>query len=132
MNRNSLLFSRLLQGHYVSFSHQWTIIGLLMTNSMTTEEWEAPLGRQLRDLRLRKNVDQRRLAEQAGVALNAVKNLEAGKGATVKSLVKVLRALGRVEWIDSLAPSVSISPLQMLKPKPSRQRASRGKGTQHV
>jgi len=103
-----------------------------MTNSMTTEEWEATLGRQLRDLRLRQNVDQRQLAEQAGVALNVVKNLEAGKGATVKSLVKVLRALGRGEWIDSLAPSVSISPLQMLKPKPSRQRASRGKGTPHV
>jgi transcriptional regulator with XRE-family HTH domain len=104
-------------------------MGLLMTNSMTTEEWEATLGRQLRDVRLRQNVDQRRLAEQAGVALNAVKNLEAGKGATVKSLVKVLRALGRVEWMDSLAPVASISPLQMLKSKPSRQRASRGKGT---
>jgi transcriptional regulator with XRE-family HTH domain len=103
-----------------------------MTESMTTEEWEVTLGRQLRDLRLRQNVDQRQLAEQAGVALNVVKNLEAGKGATVKSLVKVLRALGRVEWLDSLAPAVSISPLQMLKSKPSRQRASRGKGTPHV
>jgi transcriptional regulator with XRE-family HTH domain len=103
-----------------------------MTNSMTIEEWEATLGRQLRDLRLRQNVDQRRLAEQAGVALNVVKNLESGKGATVKSLVKVLRALGRAEWIDSLAPAVTISPLQMLKTKPSRQRASRGKGTPHV
>ncbi|MDZ4164273.1 MAG: helix-turn-helix transcriptional regulator [Smithellaceae bacterium] len=99
---------------------------------MTIDEWEATLGRQLRDLRLRKNVDQRRLAEQAGVALNVVKNLEAGKGATVKSLVKVLRALGRAEWLDSLAPAVSISPLQMLKSKPARQRASRGKGTPHV
>jgi len=103
-----------------------------MANSMTAEEWEATLGRQLRDLRLRQNVNQRQLAEQAGVALNVVKNIEAGKGATVKSLVKVLRALGRVEWIDSLAPTVSISPLQMLKYKPSRQRASRGKGTPHV
>jgi transcriptional regulator with XRE-family HTH domain len=103
-----------------------------MTDSMTTEEWEATLGRQLRDLRLRQNVDQRQLAEQAGVALNVVKNLEAGKGATVTSLVKVLRALGRVEWIESMAPAVSISPLQMLKSKPSRQRASRGKGTPHV
>jgi transcriptional regulator with XRE-family HTH domain len=103
-----------------------------MTNSMTTKEWEVTLGLQLRDLRLRQNVDQRRLAEQAGVALNVIKNLEAGKGATVKSLVKVLRTLGRAEWIDSLAPAVSISPLQMLKTKPSRQRASRGKGTPHV
>jgi transcriptional regulator with XRE-family HTH domain len=103
-----------------------------MTNSMTTDEWEATLGRQLRDLRLRQNVDQRQLAEQAGVALNVVKNLEAGKGATVKSLVKVLRALGRAKWIDSLSPAVSISPLQILKSKPLRQRASRGKGTSHV
>ena len=103
-----------------------------MTESMTTIEWEATLGRQLRELRLRQNVDQRQLAEQAGVALNVVKNLEAGKGATVQSLVKVLRALGRVEWLESLAPAVSISPLQMLKSKPSRQRASRVKGTPHV
>jgi transcriptional regulator with XRE-family HTH domain len=103
-----------------------------MTESMTTEEWEATLGRQLRDLRLRQNVDQRQLAERAGVALNVVKNLEAGKGATVKSLVKVLRTLGRIEWLETLAPAVSISPLQMLKSKPSRQRASRGKGTIHV
>lgn len=103
-----------------------------MINSMTTEEWEATLGRQLRDLRLRQNMDQRHLAEQAGVALNVVKNLETGKGATVTSLVKVLRALGRADWIDSLAPAVSISPLQMLKAKPSRQRASRVKGVPHV
>jgi transcriptional regulator with XRE-family HTH domain len=103
-----------------------------MTGSMTTEEWEVTLGRQLRDLRLRQNVDQRQFAEQAGVALNVVKNLEAGKGATVKSLVKVLRILDRIEWLDSLAPAVSISPLQMLKSRPSRQRASRGKGTTHV
>lgn len=103
-----------------------------MTESMTTEEWEATLGRQLRDLRLRQNVDQRQLAEQAGVALNVVKNLEAGKGATVKSLVKVLRTLGRIAWLETLAPVVSISPLQMLKSKLSRQRASRGKGNTHV
>ena len=103
-----------------------------MVDGMTTEEWEATLGRHLRDLRLRQNVDQRRLAEQAGVALNVVKNLEAGKGATVKSLVKVLRSLGRSGWLETLAPAVSISPLQMLKSKPARQRASRGKGTTHV
>lgn len=96
-----------------------------MIERLTTEEWAATLGRQLRDLRLRQNVDQRQLAEQAGVALNVVKNLEAGKGATVKSLVKVLRTLGRAEWLETLAPAVSISPLQMLRAKHPRQRASR-------
>ncbi|NTU60295.1 MAG: helix-turn-helix domain-containing protein, partial [Deltaproteobacteria bacterium] len=88
--------------------------------------------RHLRELRLRQNLDQRRLAEQAGAALNAVKNLEAGKGATVLSLAKVLRALGRSEWLDALAPAVSVSPLQMLKPRPVRRRASRSRGAPGV
>ncbi|MBI5446718.1 MAG: helix-turn-helix domain-containing protein [Deltaproteobacteria bacterium] len=103
-----------------------------MTDRLTPEEWEAELGRHLRELRLQQNIDQRRLAEQAGVALNAVKNLEAGKGATVGSLVKVLRALGRADWLNSLAPAVSISPLQMLKTKPVRQRASKARGSPRV
>jgi len=62
---------------------------------------------------------------RAGIALTAVKNLESGKGATLKTLIKTLRALDRADWLASLAPAVSISPLQMLKSKPARQRASR-------
>ena len=96
-----------------------------MSSQMTPGEWEIELGKQLRALRLRQNIDQRKLAERAGAALNAVKNLEAGKGASLKSLVKVLRTLGRADWLSTLAPAVSISPLQMLKAKHARQRVSR-------
>ena len=104
-----------------------------MATRLTTDEWEAELGRHLRDLRLRQNIDQRQLAERADVALNAVKRLEAGKGATVTSLIKVLRALGREEWLGTLAPQVTVSPLQMLKDKkPVRQRASRTKEAPRV
>lgn len=103
-----------------------------MTSIKTPEEWEAELGQQLRALRLRQNINQQQLAGQAGVALNAIKKLEAGKGTTVTSLVKVLRALGRADWLGTLAPTVSVSPLQMLKGKPVRQRASRRKGTKDV
>ena len=59
-----------------------------MQISKKPEEMEAAFGQQLRDLRLRRNIDQRQLAEQAGVALNAVKNLENGRGATLTSLVE--------------------------------------------
>jgi transcriptional regulator with XRE-family HTH domain len=94
---------------------------------ITPGEWEAELGQQLRALRLRQNIDQRQLAGQAGVALNAVKHLEAGRGATVRSMVKVLRALNRVDWLRTLAPTVSISPVQMLKARAPRRRASKKK-----
>ena len=83
------------------------------------------LGGQLRALRLRQNVDQQQLAARAGVALNAVKNLESGRGGTTRSLLKVLRALGREDWLDALSPQVSISPLQALTRRPTRRRASR-------
>lgn len=95
-----------------------------MENDRTIEEWEIELGEQVRGMRLRANLDQVTLAERAGVGLTAVKNLESGKGAAIKTLIKTLRALGRADWLASLAPPVSISPLRMLKSKPARQRAS--------
>ena len=82
------------------------------------------IGSQLRALRLRQNIDQQELAARAGVALNAVKNLEAGTG-TVRSLLRVVRALGREDWLQTLSPRVSISPLQVLERKAARQRASK-------
>ncbi len=95
-----------------------------MKLSSTTEELEVQLGQQIRALRLRRNVDQQSLAAQAGVALSALKNVESGKGATLRTLLKVLRALDRLDWLKSLSPTVSISPLQMLAQKAPRQRAS--------
>jgi transcriptional regulator with XRE-family HTH domain len=88
---------------------------------------EAEVGRQVRALRLRQDLNQRQVAERAGIALNAVKNLESGKGATLRTLAQTLRVLNRVEWLGTLAPAVSISPVQMLRTKAPRQRASRRK-----
>jgi len=103
-----------------------------MVTDRLTSELEAEFGQQLRLLRLRQNIDQRQLAGQAGVALNVVKRLEAGRGATLKSLIKVLRALGRTDWLNTLAPVVSISPLQMAKTKATRRRASSRKVRRRV
>ena len=98
-----------------------------MELSKTVEEWGTGLGEQMRALRLRANLDQVSLAERAGIGLTAIKNLESGKGATLKTLIKALRVLDRADWLSTLAPLVSISPLQMLKAKPARQRARRQK-----
>lgn len=98
----------------------------------TVGEWEIELGQQIRAIRLRMNFDQISLADTAGISLTALKNLETGKGATVKTLIRVLRALGRPDWLTTLAPPVSISPLQMLKTKKARQRASSPRKTRNV
>lgn len=98
-----------------------------LNTARTSRELEEQLGAALRKIRLLKNLDQRSLAERAGLSLNAVKHLESGKGSRVNSLVRVLRALGRADWLDTLAPVVSISPMQMLErgsrePKRARSR----------
>ena len=98
-----------------------------MDTLKTVEEWGMELGEQMRALRLRANLDQVSLAQRAGIGLTAIKNLESGKGATLKTLIKALRVLDRAEWLATLAPPVSISPLQMLKAKPARQRASKSR-----
>lgn len=77
----------------------------------TTEDWERLLGEQIRAARLAAGVAQVALAAQANVALGALKNLESGKGSTVRTLVRVVRALGRSDWLEALEPPVAVSPL---------------------
>lgn len=97
-----------------------------MDINRSSEEIEQELGQTLRSLRLLKNLDQIALAQRSGVSLNAVKHLEAGRGAHVSSLIKVLRGLERADWLDTLAPTVSISPMQMLRRgRRERKRARR-------
>ena len=66
-------------------------------------ELQIELGKRLRRLRLQRNIDQRTLAEKAGVALTALQKLEAGRGSTVQTLVRTLKALNYLEGIEMLA-----------------------------
>ena len=99
------------------------------SNYRTVDQWEASLGDQVRRLRIDRNMDQARLAELADVSVGAVSNLERGKGSSLRTLIGVLRALGRTDWIESLAPVVGVSPMQLLRSKQKtpqpRVRASR-------
>jgi transcriptional regulator with XRE-family HTH domain len=102
----------------------------------TVEEWEATVGAQIRAARIAANRDQAGLAERADVSLGALKNLEAGKGSSLKTLVRVVRALDRTDWLESLAPPIAISPMAMLASKRKgsrpRQRVRRSRPGGHV
>ena len=77
------------------------------TSLRTVEEWESYLGEQVRNLRIRANLDQIQLAGRADISLGALKNLEGGKGSSLKSLIKVMQALGRSDWLEALAPPIA-------------------------
>lgn len=92
-------------------------------NYNTPAELELALGNNLKQLRLARNIDQRSLAEQAGVSTRALQSLENGEGSSLNTLMKVLRVLGRESWIDTIAPVASINPMAMVSNKAPRQRA---------
>lgn len=98
-----------------------------MESFSTPQELEEMLGESLKLLRLLKNLDRRTLCARAGISESALRHLEGGTGATVKTLVRTVKALGRESWIAGIAPQVSINPLHMVRGKPTRQRASRRK-----
>lgn len=94
-----------------------------MTKNQSTAELETALGDNLKRLRLSRNIDQRNLAEQAGVSTRALQSLENGEGSSLSTLLKVLRALGRESWIDTIAPVASINPMALGTHAAPRQRA---------
>ncbi len=91
---------------------------------MQVEDLEQALGAQIRALRVARRLTQRELAEQANVSIGALKHLEsASAGATITTLVKVLRALGEERWLSTLGPAPeAFNPLQILA---ERQRATK-------
>jgi transcriptional regulator with XRE-family HTH domain len=93
--------------------------------NFTVEEWEAKVGRQIRAARVASGLDQARLASLANVSLATLSNLERGKGSTLKTLVAVVRALERTDWLENLAPEVTVSPMQMLRAKQRTSNAVR-------
>lgn len=100
-----------------------------MQKFKTPEELEKTLGQQIRNLRIIRNLTQSELAERAGVALNAVKRLESGQTSTTKSLVKVLKVLNRTEWLDTLAPQITVNPLQNGASSTTRKKVFRPRKT---
>lgn len=84
------------------------------------------IGARLRAYRLQMNLAQADLAAHAGVNRTTIRDIEAGKDSQLSTLVKLLRALGRLEDLDAFLPKPSVSPIQLMKlqGKP-RQRASK-------
>jgi len=99
-----------------------------MSQEPVTEELMIELGEQLRAQRLRINLTLDDVARKSGLSINAVRRLESGEGSTLASFVSLLKALNRASWLQTLQPPVTINPLDMLKQRERRKRASKPRG----
>ncbi|SPK75935.1 protein of unknown function (plasmid) [Cupriavidus taiwanensis] len=99
---------------------------------LTSEEIEIELGDHLRTLRIHRNLDQATLSERAGISVRTLRNLEAGNGSSLRTLIQVLRALGRESWLETIAPVPTINPLMLTRQPKPRRRASKPRQRKHA
>jgi putative transcriptional regulator len=88
------------------------------------------LGRRIQALRLNANWTQSTLASKAGLSTPSLSHLEDGKGAQLSTLLRVLRALNRLDDLELAFPPPQPSPLALLKLQgKTRLRASSKRST---
>lgn len=87
---------------------RWASKGVTMDDASLEER----LGAAVRAKRIAIGLTRKDLAAAANVSTGALAHLENGEGATVRTLVRAVSALGATGWLDQLhAPSPTFSPL---------------------
>jgi putative transcriptional regulator len=86
------------------------------------------LGARIQQTRLNADVTQVEVAHKAGISRGALRLLEAGRGSTLASLVRVLRALDRLSSLDSFLPAPGPSPVQLARLRGKRRQRASGAG----
>lgn len=86
----------------------------------------AELGQRVQRERLNRNMAQAELATLSGISRRALQNLEGDGACTLGLLIRILRALGRLDAFEAFLPDPGLSPVQLAKLRGrERLRASR-------
>lgn len=75
----------------------------------------AALGERIARHRIEAGLTQAELAEAAGIGKRTLERVEAGQGAELLTLIKLLRPLGLLEGLDRLVPELPPSPIAQLE-----------------
>ena len=94
---------------------------------LTTPQIEQELGRRLKRRRLELNLSQEGAALHSGLSRRTITAVEHGQGATLATLIDLLRALDAVDILEDVLPDPGPSPLAMarLREDPIRRYASK-------
>jgi transcriptional regulator with XRE-family HTH domain len=93
----------------------------------TTGEILRELGARLRGYRLQQNVTTAELALRAGIGIATAARAETGRNTSVETLVKILRALGRLDALDAILPPPLVSPIQLAARQGHQRRRARAR-----
>ena len=83
------------------------------------------LGKNLRSIRLARNVSQNELASRSGVSVNTIRRFEDGSNISLENFIRLLKVFNLENNLKNLLPDVSIRPVSRVKSQGYiRQRAS--------
>lgn len=97
----------------------------------TTDEILHEIGRRIQRYRLQQNRTVANVAAAAGVSSRTAIRAEHGDRPTLATLIRILRALGRLDALDGMLPAPLVSPLQVAQlggRERRRARTSRTRG----
>ena len=95
-----------------------------LKDSITSPNLAVALGRRLAHRRLKRNITQKSLAHEAGVAMRTLRRLEAGRGASLDTFLRVAIALDLTGNLLAALPEQEIWPEERLQLRGKhRQRA---------
>lgn len=94
---------------------------------LTTPQIEQELGRRLKRRRLELNLSQEGAALHSGLSRRTITSVEHGHGATLATVIELLRALDGLDFLEDFLPDPGPSPLHMarMQEKPFRYNASK-------
>lgn len=100
-----------------------------ITSELTDPVIAQILGERIERYRIEAGLTQAELAEQAGIGKRTLERVEAGRGAELVTLIRVLRTLNVLDGFERLLPELPPSPIAQLELRgKQRQRVSRRHG----
>ena len=88
------------------------------------------LGRQIKQMRLNKNITQTQMGQMSGLSRSAISDFENNGMGSMNSFVQILRSLEKLEILDHFITEAPISPIQFAKLHgKARKRASGNRQT---
>ena len=95
-------------------------------NLASSEAIENALSERIEEIRLQQNITQSQLSREAGISRSTITRLaQEGKGISLDSFIRILKALQLGSHLKALLPDPEFSPLEQLEKgkQRSRQRA---------
>ncbi len=94
--------------------------------SWTDEAVLGEIGARIQTERLNRNLTAQEVADHAGVSPATVSKVERGRNHSLKTLLRILRALGLLDRVEALLPDQGPSPIQLAKLRGKRRRRATG------